>query len=179
MADLTGRLLIANGNLFDPNFRKTVVLIAEHGEDGALGLILNRPSDSTVAESAPALAPLVPEGEPVFVGGPVLPGAAAILADFDRPDLADSILFGTVGVLAADPEELSQSVRRARVFAGYAGWGPGQLERELEETSWIIATASSVEVFTDHPEELWGELLRSMGGNYALMSSMPFDPSAN
>ena len=148
---LSGRLLIANGNLFDPNFRKTVILIAEHGEDGALGLILNRPSDTTVAESAPSLAPLVPDGDPIFVGGPVLPGAAAILADFERPDLADSILFGSVGVLAADPEELrvvraaGPSLRRLRgVGAGPARTGargvlvdhrPGDAGRGLHRSS--------------------------------------------
>jgi putative transcriptional regulator len=177
---LKGQLLIAVPALLDPNFRRTVVLVGEHTEEGALGLVLNRPSETTVDEAVPELAVLVASLEQVHVGGPVQPSAIVILADFVEPDRAGSLVFDSVGFLPSevDPDELGE-LRGARVFAGYAGWGPGQLDEELEEGSWIVEPAIAADVFTLEPDELWSEVLRRKGGPYSLLAQMPVDPSLN
>jgi putative transcriptional regulator len=177
---LKGQLLIAGPALIDPNFRRTVVLVGEHSEEGALGLVLNRASEATVDEAVPELNVLVDSFERVHVGGPVQPSAVVVLADFVDPDRAGSLVVDSVGFLPAevDPEALGQ-LRRARVFAGYAGWGPGQLDDELDEGSWIVEPAVPDDVFTDEPEALWGEVLRRKGGAYGVLASMPYDPSLN
>lgn len=177
MEDLRGRLLIANGNLFDPNFRQTVVLLVEQGEEGALGIILNRPADITVAEAAPALAAAGAD-EIVYLGGPVQPTAVVLLAQFREGDALDHPLFERVGLVTGEVESLGPT-ERARVYAGYAGWGAGQLEREMEENSWIVAIPIPSDVFTDRPETLWTEILTRQGGSYRLLARMPLDPSTN
>ena len=177
-----GRLLLASPILQDPNFLRTVILIAEHTAEGAMGLVLNRPATSTVADAVPDLAWLAGGEEPVFVGGPVAETAVIVLAEFARPELAGAIVeddLGFVGVDADDPEALGDAVRRARVFAGHAGWGPGQLEAELAEEAWIVERPRREEIFTPTPLELWGGVLRRMGSRYALLSTMPPDPSVN
>ena len=181
MADsLRGSLLVAGPTLLDPNFRRTVVLIADHDDEGASGVVLNRTSDLTVAEAAPPLAGLVETGELLHIGGPVQPQAAVVLADFAHPELAERIVFGSVGLLTGEEAEDARSgIRRARVFAGYAGWGSGQLEAELEENSWIVEPALPEDVFTDAPDGLWSVVLKRMGGDYAMLALMPYDPSTN
>ena len=177
---LRGRLLIAGPALFDPNFRRTVLLIGEHNEEGALGVVLNRPSPSTVEEVVPPLAEIVGMEERLFVGGPVQPQSAVLLAQFEHPDSADLLVFDSIGFLMGEVEaEAVRDVRRARVFAGYAGWGPGQLEAELEQDSWIVEPARPEDVFTDEPERLWSSILRRKGGRFAMLALMPFDPSLN
>jgi len=180
MDTLKGQLLIAGPKLFDPNFRRTVVLVAEHGEEGALGVVLNRPSDVTVAEAASALLPLVGPDDTLFVGGPVQPQAAVVLAEFDDPEAAGLVAFGSIGFLVGDiqPDAVA-GVRRARVFAGYAGWGEGPVEQELEEESWILEPALPEDVFTEDPDGLWSGILRRKGPRFQLLSTMPFDPSLN
>lgn len=180
MQNLRGSLIVADGGLLDPNFRRTVVLVAEHREEGAVGLVLNRPAGVTVEEAAPGLAGLVPPGAPVFVGGPVQPETAVILAEFDRPDRADLAVLGSIGLPRTDAEpDALEGVVRARIFAGHSGWGPGQLERELAESAWIVEPARPEDVFSDEPEGLWSAVLRRKGGRYRLLSLMPDDPSAN
>jgi putative transcriptional regulator len=178
---LRGQLLVASPALVDPNFRRTVVLVAEHGEEGAMGVVLNRPSPVGVAEGVPGLAGLVPDGELVFVGGPVQPGAVVALAEHDDPGEAAAIAFADVGFLPSetDSERLGPGLRRVRVYAGYAGWGPGQLEGELEEEAWIVEPATADDVFTTDPGALWSAVLRRKGGQYALIARMPADPSVN
>ena len=171
-------MLIANGNLFDPNFRQAVVLLVEHGEEGALGIVLNRPADITVADAVPALAPVVGPDEVLYLGGPVQPTAVVLLAQFDDEGVPAHPLFESVGLVTGEVESLG-GAERARVYAGYAGWGAGQLERELEENSWIDATPSASDVFTDRPESLWTDVLSRKGGRYRLLSRMPLDPSLN
>jgi putative transcriptional regulator len=177
---LKGQLLIAGPNLVDPNFRRTVVLVGEHNEEGALGVVLNRASEATVDEAVPELKLLVDSLEPVHVGGPVQPSAIVVLADFVEPDRAGSLVLDSVGFLPAevDPDELGE-LRRARVFAGYAGWGPGQLDAELEEGSWIVEPAQPDDVFTEEPDDLWATVLRRKGGPFSLLALMPYDPSLN
>ena len=177
---LKGQLLVAGPRLVDPNFRRSVVLVGEHGEEGALGLILNRTSDATVDEALPELAPLVDGDGAVHVGGPVQPTAVVVLAEFAEPARAGSLVLDNIGFLPAevDPDELGE-LRRARVFVGYAGWGPGQLDGELEEGSWIVEPAAPDDVFTPAPDDLWSEVLRRKGGPFGVLALMPPDPSAN
>lgn len=180
MESLRGQLLISNGNLFDPNFRHTVVLVAEHDENGALGVVLNRALDVTVQQSLPALAPLVPPDTPLYQGGPVRPSSAVLIAELARPDLADVPVFGSVGFLVGEVSpEIEPDIVRARVFAGYAGWGPGQLEAEMAVQSWIVEAAREEDVFTDAPELLWSRVLARKGPQYRRLSTMPYDPSMN
>jgi putative transcriptional regulator len=177
---LTGHLLLSNASLFDPNFRRTVVLIGHHDEEGAVGVVLNRPFDVTVGDAVPPLAELVPPGEPLFHGGPVQPEAAVVVADFADPSQAGVIAFGTIGFLAEESDVAGTGMlRRARVYAGYSGWGPGQLESELDEDAWLVTPARPEDVFLDDTERLWGQVLARMGRDFDVMRTMPFDPSAN
>jgi putative transcriptional regulator len=178
---LRGRLLIAGPTLPDPNFARTVVLMAEHGEEGAMGVILNRPATITVSEAVPDLVELTGDDEPVYVGGPVQQQAVIVLAEFDEPDLAGELILGDIGFAGAGSDfgELAGRVRRARIFAGCAGWAPGQLEAELERDDWIVGEVAPDDLFADDAGELWGTVLRRMGGNYALIATMPVDPSVN
>ena len=179
MSSLQGSLLVSSPALLDPNFRRTVVLLAHHDEDGAMGLVLSRPSETSVADVVPALAALVDEADVVFVGGPVQPEAFMVLAEFDDVDDAAAPIVGNVGFMPAEAEPDDLSIRRVRVFAGYAGWGPGQLEAELAEPSWIVVPADAEDAFLSDPDELWRRVLRRKGGKYALLAAMPFDPSLN
>jgi putative transcriptional regulator len=158
-----------------------VVLIGEHGEGGAMGVVLNRPSDSSVAEALPQLDGVAGEGAAIHVGGPVEPGAITMLAEFEDPDDAETLVVGDVGFVRgdADPELVAGSTRRARVFAGYAGWAPGQLEAELGEESWIVETPLPDEIFSADPQRLWNDVLRRKGGRYTLLARMPEDLSVN
>lgn len=180
MESLRGQLLISSGGLYDPNFRHTVVLVGDHTPDGALGVVLNRALDLTVQQAVPPLAGLVPEGSPLFQGGPVQPSSPVLIAELQDPDLADILVFGSVGFLVGDvPDGIESSILRARVFAGYSGWGPGQLEAEMEEDSWILEPAREDDVFTDSPELLWSRVLQRKGPEYRRLSRMPYDPSMN
>jgi len=177
---LRGHLLIAGPSLWDPNFRRTVVLIGHHDEDGAVGVILNDVADVAVAEAIPQLGSLVPPGEPLFVGGPVQPQAAVVIADLEDPAVAEIIALDSIGFLPPETgNQVEPTIRRARVFAGYAGWGPGQLEAELAESSWIVEPARPDDVFTPDPSTLWGDVLKRKGSQYDLLRSMPFDPTMN
>ena len=178
---LRGQLLIASPALLDPNFARTVVLVVEHNDEGAMGVVLNRPTTASVAEAVPALEELVDDDEPIFAGGPVEPAAVVVLAEFDDTEAAAALVFGDLGFLRADadPSVLESAARRFRVFAGYAGWGEGQLEAELEQESWILEPAVPDDVFADDAEELWSSVLRRKGGQYAVVALMPPDPSLN
>ena len=180
MQSLRGQLLISSGGLFDPNFRHTVVLIGEHNAEGALGVVLNRPLDITVHDSLPALSKLVPADEPLFQGGPVQPTSPVLLAELAHPELADIHVFGSVGFLVGELEpDVEPGILRARIFAGYAGWGPGQLESEMAADSWIVDPACEEDAFTDNPELLWSRVLERKGPEFRRLSRMPYDPSMN
>ncbi len=180
MESLTGKLLIASPVLADPNFRRTVVLITEHGDDGAMGIVLNRPAETEVAEILPELAEIA-AAEPIFVGGPVQPDALVVLGEFSEPDKAAWIVVADVGLVSAATglDELPAALRRGRVYAGFSGWGPGQLEGELEEEAWIVEPPLPAELFPEDPANLWSEVLERKGGQYALVARMPEDPSLN
>jgi putative transcriptional regulator len=175
-----GQLLIAGPGLVDPNFWRTVVLIVEHSDEGALGLVLNRPSETTVGEAVSELEQLLEPEDPLYVGGPVQPSALIVLAEFEQPAEAALIAFENVGVLASGAQEDPDlSVRRGRAFVGHAGWGPGQLDDEVERGDWILEPARREDAFTGTPLELWSEVLTRKGGSYALVARMPPDPSVN
>lgn len=178
---LCGQLLLASPALHDPNFERTVVLIGVHNEDGAMGVVLNRPSGVTVGEAVPELEQAVAEEEPIYVGGPVQPGAVVCLAEFLDPSPAGLLVLGRIGFPAPDAgvEELTEATARRRVFAGYAGWGEGQLDEELADGDWIAHAARPDDVFTEVPHDLWSAVLRRMGGGYALLARMPADPRVN
>jgi putative transcriptional regulator len=181
MESLKGKLLLASPTLRDPNFARTVVLVAEHTEEGAMGLVLNRPATSTVAESAPELEELVDAAEPIYVGGPVQPSSVIVLASFVRPEAAGLLVGDDVGFLSAaeDFATSREATREMRVFAGHAGWGPGQLEEELGREDWIVEPPLPGELFSADAEELWPDVLRRKGGTFALLARMPLDPSVN
>ena len=177
---LRGKLLVASPALVDPNFVRTVVLITEYGEEGAMGVVLNRPSETAVADVAPELEDIAEAG-PIFIGGPVQTQALVVLAEFADPSAAAWIVAADVGFVGAetDRDELERAIRRGRVYAGYSGWGPGQLEEELEEEAWIVEPPLPAELFPDDPEALWRDVLARKGGQYALVARMPEDPSLN
>lgn len=172
---LRGSLLVAAPILSDPNFRRTVVFVAEHGDEGAMGLVLNRPTDTPVGEALPELTRIAGEEQPVYAGGPVATGSVLAIAELDDPSEASELLFGSVGFV----QEPDVAVQRGRVFVGYAGWSAGQLEAELEEESWLVLPAEADDLFSDDPDGLWSAVLRRQGGPYALLSLMPPDPSLN
>jgi len=177
---LQGHLLVASPGLLDPNFRRAVVLVTEHNDEGAAGLVLNRPSPAAVAEIVPQLEELAEDGEQLWVGGPVEPNAVLVLGEFLDPNDAAVPLFGSLGFPALDePESVLVATTRRRVFAVYAGWGAGQLEDELGRDDWILEPALPDDAFTDSPGELWADVLRRKGGIYELVARMPEDPSVN
>jgi putative transcriptional regulator len=180
MDTLQGQLLIASPSLLDSNFRRTVVLVTEHTDEGAAGLVLNRPSPASVLELVPELEPLVEDEEQVWLGGPVQPNAVLVLGEFVDPDDAAVPLFGSLGFPSlVEPDDVVPATTRRRVFAGYAGWGAGQLESELGREDWIIEPAQNDDAFTEAPDELWAEVLRRKGGIYELVARIPEDPSVN
>ena len=178
---LRGHLLIASPALVDPNFRRAVVLVTEHTDEGAMGLVLNRPTEAAVVDAVPPLEDLVEPGGCVHVGGPVQPNAVVVLAEFGDVEESAALVIGDVGFVRADvePGALPESTRRARVFAGYAGWGEGQLEAELLDEDWILEPALADDAFTDDPEDLWSDVLRRKGGVYELVARIPEDPRVN
>ena len=181
MESLKGQLLIAGPTLLDRNFWRTVVLIVDHSQAGAFGLVLNRPSETRVGEAVPELETLVDPDEPLFIGGPVQPSSVVVLAEFEDPGDAALLAFDDIGVLGSgsDPAELTIGVRAARAFAGHAGWGPGQLDEELDRDDWILEAPLREDAFSAAPRDLWASVLTRKGGSYALVARLPPDPSVN
>jgi putative transcriptional regulator len=185
VSSLKGRLLVALPPLNDQNFNRTVVLMLEHTDDGALGVVLNRPSRREVSEILEAWMPLALAAPPavVFGGGPVEPEAVIGLARGSADDdsahwapILDGL--GTVD-LTADPEELVQTPEALRLFLGYAGWGSGQLEGELAAGAWVVADFRLDDAFAVEPAELWRAVLRRQPGRVAWLANYPDDPSVN
>ncbi|MDT7546193.1 MAG: putative transcriptional regulator [Actinomycetota bacterium] len=189
MSDWTGRLVVATPQLTDPNFARTVVLLLQSDdEDGALGLVLNRPTGTEVGEVLDMWHPLAAEPGVVFTGGPVQPSAAICLghgrpgapavASYSVLEGSPGTAFGTVD-LDASPSDVATAVTEVRVFAGYAGWAAGQLEAEVEEGSWWVLDALPSDAFTDRPELLWHQVLRRQGAPIAFAASYPENPALN
>jgi putative transcriptional regulator len=184
-SSLKGRLLVATPVIGDPNFERTVVLLLEHNDEGALGLVLNRPTAVSVFEPLPEWDGLAASPPVVFVGGPVEQGAAIGLASVAGEDLdsADgfSPVMGSIGTLdlSRDPHDLGPDIDKVRIFAGYAGWGPEQLEGELGADAWLVLDAVPDDVLSADPDDLWAAVLRRQGGDLQLLSYCPPDPSVN
>lgn len=184
---LTGRLLVAGPRLIDPNFLRSVVLVCRHDEDGALGLVLNRPTTVTVAEALPGwMEPLAPPNV-VFLGGPVQPEMAVglgrlLAAHLGRPESGEwtpiDDRLGLVNLAAAPAEEVG-TLSRLRVFAGYAGWSAGQLDFEVSSSDWFVVPAEEDDPFTAAPGGLWRRVLHRQRGPVALFADFPADPSLN
>jgi putative transcriptional regulator len=186
---LSGRLLVATPLLGDPNFRRTVILIVEdEPEEGTLGVVLNRPTEVQVGQVLESWTDLVTGPSVVFKGGPVSPNSALALAlarGEEEPlgwrSLDGSSLMSRIGLvdLEAPPELLAGGITSLRVFAGYAGWGPGQLQAEIEEGAWYVLPGEPADAFLAEPEQLWPAVLRRQGGDFAIVATYPDDPMLN
>ena len=173
---------MATPPLADPNFDGSVVLLLEHGDDGALGIIINRPTDASLASVLPewhahASAPAV-----VFSGGPVAPEAVIALARGGDHAAAGWVsVLGEVGTVdvGGDPGDLEFPLDALRVFVGYAGWAPGQLEAEIDQEAWFVISLQRTDPFSAHPEHLWREVLRRQRGRIAMFAHYPTDPEVN
>ena len=178
-----GRLLVATPSLTDPNFDRTVVLVIAHTAEGALGVVLNRVSEVPVASVLPEWSATVCMPQTLFEGGPVQPEAAVCVARVkpgERPDGWTQVRdrLGTVD-FSAGPEAVLPGVECMRVFAGYAGWGDGQLEIEVEAGAWFVLDLLPGDPFTQTPEDLWSAVLRRQGGLMAAVATYPPDPTLN
>jgi putative transcriptional regulator len=180
---LRGRLLVAEPTLADPNFHRSVVYVIDHSEEGALGVVLNRPTDVSVDDVVPSWGPYVSEPRTVFVGGPVSPEAAICLGRC--PGSPDSPLWNALsdelGVvdLNGDPLLAPAGITGLRVFAGYSGWSPGQLEAEMELDGWFALDAEADDLFAGTTEELWRRVLARQAGPVRRFAFFPEDPSVN
>jgi putative transcriptional regulator len=184
-----GRLLVATPLLGDPNFRRTVVLIVEHEvEEGTLGIVLNRPTTVAVDQVLEQWTELATDPSVVFKGGPVSPNSALALAlvpGQDEPvgwralDGAPSLARLGLLDLDAPPRLLAPAISSLRVYAGYAGWSPGQLDAEIDEGAWYVVAAEPGDVFAAEPDLLWRQVLRRQDGDLAFLATYPDDPGLN
>ncbi|TCP57419.1 putative transcriptional regulator [Tamaricihabitans halophyticus] len=181
-----GVLLVAAPTMGDSNFRRTVVYIIDHRDEGTLGVVLNRPSQVPVDDVLPVWARHVSEPQAVFVGGPVEQKTALCLAALRTGEDARSMqgvisVHGPVALidLDADPDLLASRVRGIRVFAGYAGWDTGQLARELDRGDWLVVPALPGDVLAIPDFDLWGAVLRRQGLPVALLATHPGDLRRN
>jgi putative transcriptional regulator len=186
---LAGCLLVATPLLGDPNFRRAVVLVVDdEPEEGTLGVVLNRPTGTPVEQVLASWTDLVTAPTVVFEGGPVSPNSAlglAMVPGEDEPvgwraldSTAPPSRLGLVD-LDAPPQLLAGGIASLRVFAGYAGWSPGQLRSEISEGAWYVLEAEPADAFAAEPEQLWQVVLRRAGGTLALVATYPEDPAQN
>jgi putative transcriptional regulator len=178
-----GQLLVATAAIGDSNFERTVVLLLDHDADGALGLVLNRPSQVSARDVLPGWSDLTVSPGVVFAGGPVEQEGIIGLGRRRRhePDGPFQVTVGTIGVidLSAEPLDAVGAVEGIRLFAGYASWGPAQLESELMVSAWWIVDADPADPLTDDPEELWAAVLARQPEPLRRWSTLPIDPSWN
>ncbi|MEU0846010.1 YqgE/AlgH family protein [Streptomyces sp. NPDC005962] len=193
VSSLTGRLLVATPALADPNFDRAVVLLLDHDEEGSLGVVLNRPTPVGVGDILESWAGLAGEPGVVFQGGPVsldsALGVAVVPGESGRSPargeeagpLGWRRVHGAIGLvdLEAPPELLAAAVGSLRIFAGYAGWGPGQLEDELSDGAWYVVESEPGDVSSPSPERLWRSVLRRQRSELAMVATYPDDPSLN
>ncbi len=185
----TGQLLAATPMLGDVNFRRTIVLIVEDDqEEGTLGVVLNRPSEIPVRQVLEQWTDLITGPSVLFQGGPVSPDSALALAlprgetePIGWRSLSGSRLMSRIGLvdLGAPPELLAEGIASLRVFAGYAGWGAGPLEAEIDAGAWLVLDGLPEDAFAADPDRLYPDVLRRQGGEMALLSTYPDDPVLN
>ncbi|MFH1329835.1 MAG: YqgE/AlgH family protein [Actinomycetota bacterium] len=186
-ASLTGRLLVAGPRLVDPNFVRTVGLVCRHDDEGALGLVLNRPTGIPVAEALPGWVEALAPPYVVFLGGPVQPDMAVALALLgpEHAGRAESEAWTPIDTrlgllnLSAPPADEVAALESLRVFAGYAGWAAGQLDLEVSSGDWWVLPAAGEDPFTAAPGGLWRRVLRRQPGPVSLFADFPADPSLN
>ena len=182
MESTRGKLLVAAPSLADPNFRQTVLLMLEHGSEGALGLVLNRPSELTVTSAIDDWAETVSQPRVVFVGGPVSQSSVIAVASVALDDADDSWsrVVGRIGTvdLERDPTDIG-GLDEVRIFAGYAAWAPGQLEAELAEDAWFVLELDGSDPFSDDPHELWWRVFARQQGELSRLRLYPRNPSDN
>ncbi|MFC4036364.1 YqgE/AlgH family protein [Streptomyces polygonati] len=189
VTSLTGRLLVATPRLADPNFDRAVVFLLDHDRKGSLGVVLNRPTGVEVGDVLEPWAPLAVAPRVVFQGGPVSLDSALGLAVVPGEPAADGEsgllgwrrVHGAIGLvdLEAPPELLAAELGSLRIFAGYAGWGPGQLEQELVAGAWYLVDSEPGDLSAPDPERLWRSVLRRQLGKLAMLATYPDDPSLN
>jgi putative transcriptional regulator len=179
---LKGQLLLDSGQLRGSFFQRTVVLICQHDAEGAFGLVLNRETGSKVGDVVVADLPETLKERPLYLGGPVQGSALSYLhSDSFIPDanvIPDLSLGHSLDGLVELGSSLS-STQKVKMFAGYAGWSPGQLEEEMERKAWLSFPATLELVFDTDPAHLWQRVLSQKGWKYRLLSQMPEDPSVN
>jgi putative transcriptional regulator len=186
-ASYKGKLLVAAPTLREPTFARTVISVLEHSADGALGVVINRPGGSPLAEVVPPVAELASRPAVLFAGGPVEPQAAIALGMVSGaavPTGADPgwrpVFHPVVTVdLDSDPEVLAGSLRELRVFAGYAGWSSGQLEGEVAEGAWYVVESLPLDAFDSDPDHLWSAVLRRQPWPMSAVATFPVDPRLN
>ncbi len=178
----SGRHLVATPALNDPNFELTVVFVLEHGEDGALGVVINRPSELPVSGTVDEWAALTVEPAVVFVGGPVSPSSVIALATVHLDNAGPNwhAVMGRLGTvdLEVPPEEVP-GVEQVRMFAGYASWAPGQLEAELVDDAWIVVDAEIADIHSPDPAELWWAVVGRQPGALGRLRHYPEQPWVN
>ncbi len=181
-SSLKGRLLVATPALGDPNFDRTVILLLEHSDEGALGVVLNRPTDIHVGDPLPGWDRLAGAPSVVFTGGPVAPDAVLCLAQSSEDDFPGLTAVAPDLVLVdlnRDPDDVAFALINVRVFAGYAGWGTHQLEDEIESGAWFVVDTAPGDAMSPDPGALWQSVLRRQGGHLALFASYPERPWLN
>ena len=177
-----GRLIVATPRMLDPNFERTVVLVLDHDEDGALGIVLNRPLEVPLDDVLPGWGRVATNPPVIFGGGPVEPAAVIGLGrSRDEPGDSWEPIVGRIRAVdpSADPALVAAEVDAIRIFAGYAGWGPGQLENELAEEAWFVLESETEDPFTDDPDALWNRVFRRQSGDLKMLATYPADPSMN
>ena len=183
MTFYAGQLLVATPRLADPNFNRTVILLLDHDEDGAIGVVLNRPMELPLGAVLPAWAEVVAEPHLLFNGGPVSRESALAvgLSLGEGPSHSFWPLVGDFGLvdLDAEPGDLLSDLIGLRVFSGYAGWGHEQLTAEIAEGSWYVVNTAPTDLLTSQPEELWRRIMRRQPGELAFLATMPDDPTLN
>jgi putative transcriptional regulator len=168
----------------DPNFDGTLTFLLEHGDDGAVGIMLNRPSELAVSDAFPAWSDLTPAPSRLFLGGPVQTNAIIALGRYQPDASTEARLDLPAGLASVDLDEQPALARAdglidLRIFAGYAGWGPGQLEGEIANDAWWVVPGFASDVFTERPELLWANVLQRNGGELRWFAHLSEDPSAN
>lgn len=182
-ASTAGMLLVSVPDLGDDNFDRTVVFMVEHDSDGALGLILNRPSDTAVSDHLPELAESTVSPQVFFVGGPVSIGGLMALGRRTLDGELDHAVSITGPVVMVDPHALVngnvQGVEALRLFTGYSGWGAGQLDAEIDSGVWYVLESMTDDVLCVDPDSLWRNVMKRQGGKLASQSLYPEDLSVN
>jgi putative transcriptional regulator len=184
MDNATGKLLVATPRTGGKVFRRSVVLVLQHDEEGAQGVVLNHPLHAPVATVLPSWQDYVTDPPNVFQGGPVALdsalGLVTVPGDQKEP-MGVRLLFGGIGLvdLDAPPLVVMPEVAGLRIFAGYAGWSDGQLEQEIRDGGWYVVESEARDAFTSEPQTLWFTVLRRQRSNLAFAASLPDDPTMN